>query len=120
MDRRTFKRARERVHQAPLVLVDLRALRMAEPRLPRVCIRRTAVGAPPRQELLRLQKAPWCELELRRWDDPGQVDWSHPQESGGIWSRLASLPGLADTSCLLLQCGLPVSCGGVVSVTCSN
>ena len=70
--------------------------------MPRVRARRTAVGAPHRQELLHPQKAAFYIQELRRWDDPERVDGSRPQEGGGTWSRLTSLRGLGETSCLLL------------------
>ena len=46
-----FKCAGECVYQG-LVLVDLRARSMIQTRMPRVRVRRTAAGAPRRQELL--------------------------------------------------------------------
>ena len=86
-----------------LGLVDLRSRSMAQSCMPPVRIRRTAAGVPHRQELVHSQKAASRIQELRRWDDPGRVDASRPEEGGGTWSRLASLPGLGENSRLLLS-----------------
>ena len=99
-DRHPFECAGERVYQGP-VLVDLRARSMTQKRMPRVRVRRTATGAPRRQELLSPQKTPSRGHEFRRLHDPGRVDRSRPQEGIGIWSRLTYLPGFGETSRLL-------------------
>ena len=78
-DRHPFKCAGERVYQGQVV-VDLRARLMTQSRMPRVRVRRTAARAPRRQELLSPQKAPSRGHEFRRWNDPGRVDRSRPQE----------------------------------------
>ena len=70
--------------------------------MPRVCIRLTAARSPRRQELFPLQKTPSRVHKLRRCDAPRRVDGSRPQKGGGTWSRLAYLPGLCETSRLLL------------------
>ena len=92
---------------------------MAHSRMPRVWVRRTAAGERRRQELLHPQKTSSCGHKLRRWDDPGQVDGSFPQEGGGTWSRLAYTPGLCKTSRLFLP-NLGSPCAAGVSWSCSR
>ena len=75
-----------------LVVVDLRARSMTQMHMPCVRVRRTAAGAPRRQELRSPQKTPSRGHEVRRWNGPGRVDRSRPQEGSGTWSRLTYLP----------------------------
>ena len=93
-DRHPLKGSEQRADQG-LVLVDLRTRSMTQSRMPRVCVRRTAAGAPHRQELLHPQKTPSRGHKLRRRDDPGRVDGSCPHEGGGTWFRLASFRAFA-------------------------
>ena len=100
-DRHALKGAGERVDQG-LVLVGVRTRLMTQSCMPRVCVRCTTAGALRRQKLFHPQKTSASGHTLRSWDDPGRVNASCPQEGGGTWSRLASLPGLCETSRLLL------------------
>ena len=83
-----------------LVLVDLRTRLMTQSRMPYVCVHRTTVREPRRQELLYPQKASSRGHKIRRWDDPGRVGGSRPQQGGrylvpigffaGPWRNLSS------------------------------
>ena len=102
VDRHPIKGAEERVDQG-LVMVDLRTRSMIQSCMPRVCVRCTTTGAPRRQQRLHPQKTSSRGNKLRRWDNPGRIDGSCPQEGVGAWSRWVSLPGLFETSRLLLH-----------------
>ena len=113
-DRHPFECAGERVYQG-LVLVDLRARSMTQKRMPRVRVRRTATGAPRRQELLSPQKTPSRGHEFQRWNDLGRVDRSRPQEGSGLLCRALAKPLVS-----FPPCGSPVTRGGDVSGSCSG
>lgn len=103
-DRHKFARVGEGVYQG-LVMVDLRA-RSNDKIAHASCfiyVGHTVAGVPRRSELLHPQKEPSCGHELRRWDSPGRVGGSRLEERCGTWSRLAYLPGLGETSRLLLS-----------------
>ena len=99
------------------MLVYVRTRSITQSRMSRVCVCCTTAEAPRSQELLHPQKTPSRGHKLRRWDDPGRVDGSHPREAVAPGPDWLICRDLAKPLVSFSPCG---PCGGVVSESCSR